>query len=65
MSRPSNALIFRITCIALLWLFLCWLLLKTAPFDMQTLFVIVASGIVVFVPLYKKHFRKENGNETH
>lgn len=61
MSQPSKALLFRIACITLLWLFLCWLLLCRAPLSFQTIFAIVASGIVVFVPLYKKHFRKENG----
>lgn len=55
MNKP---LIFRLVCIVLLWLALCYILITSAPMTLRTLFVIVASGIIVFVPLYKKHFRK-------
>ena len=48
----------RFACIVLLWLCLCWLLLTRVPrVDGMTLFTIVASGIIVFVPLYKKYVR--------
>lgn len=53
----NKAVIFRMTCVALLWLLLCYLLVISQPFTLKTLFLIVASGIVVFVPLYKKYFR--------
>lgn len=53
----NKAVIFRMTCVALLWLLLCYLLVVSQPFTLRTLFLIVASGIVVFVPLYKKYFR--------
>lgn len=55
MNKP---LIFRMVCIVLLWLALCYLVVTSAPVTLYTVFVIVVSGIVVFVPLYKKHFRK-------
>lgn len=54
----SKALIFRLACIALLWLALCWLLISSSPFSLRLVFILVASGIIVFVPIYKKHFRK-------
>jgi len=51
----------RLVCVATLWLLLVALILKTARMDAFTLFAVVASGIVVFVPLYKKYFRNNNG----
>lgn len=50
--------IFRFSCVALLWLALCIILLVRAErIDFMVLFAIVASGVVVFVPLYKKYVR--------
>lgn len=50
--------IFRFSCIALLWLLLCWMVIASTPqITFMTIFVIVASGIIVFVPLYKKYLR--------
>lgn len=53
--------IFRLGCLAALWLVLCYLLVQGRGVNLWTLFVIAASGIVVFVPLYKKHVRNGNG----
>lgn len=45
----------------LLWFGLCYLLLtRVARIDFMTIFTIVASGIIVFVPLYKKYVRKKD-----
>ncbi|MBD5240079.1 MAG: hypothetical protein HDS64_11780 [Bacteroidales bacterium] len=52
--------ILRLIFIALLWLALVALILTTARVDFFTLFAIVASGIVVFVPLYKKYYGKRD-----
>ena len=50
--------IFRFSCVVLLWLALCIILLVRAErIDFMVLFAIVASGVVVFVPLYKKYVR--------
>lgn len=50
--------ILRLIFITLLWLVLCYMLVVTSkPLTLRTLFIIVASGIVVFVPLYKKYVR--------
>jgi hypothetical protein len=46
---------FQIACISILWLVLCFMLLSTAKnlasFDVW--FPLIASGIIVFVPVYK------------
>lgn len=58
----NNATKFRMACIVLLWIALCYLVVTSRPFAFMTLFVIVASGIIVFVPLYKKHVRGKSNN---
>lgn len=47
----------RLGCIAALWVLLCYLLLSTRPITLWLIFTITASGIIVFVPLYKKYVR--------
>ena len=48
-------------CILLLWVGLCWILLeRAARIDFMVIFSIVASGIIVFVPLYKKYVKKDS-----
>ena len=44
--------IIRFACVLLLWLALCYILLTSAErIDFNVVFAIVASGIIVFVPL--------------
>lgn len=47
----------RFTFLAALWLILCFLVVTSQPFTLRVLFIIVASGIVVWVPLYKKYVK--------
>lgn len=52
----------QIGCITLLWGLLCYILLTSAEnISFDVVFALVASGIIVFVPIYKniKH-RKDN-----
>ena len=57
----TTANLIRFTCILLLWVGLCLLLLsKVARVDFMTVFAIVTSGIIIFVPLYKKYVRKKD-----
>lgn len=50
--------IFRLSCLTLLWLALCYLVISSArTITLWTIFVIICSGIVVFVPLYKKYIK--------
>lgn len=55
----DKATMFRFFCIVLLWLALCYIMVVSQPFTLKVLFIIIASGIVVFVPLYKKHIKKK------
>jgi hypothetical protein len=47
--------IFRFAVIGVLWLLLVGYILTHAVLNFFTLFAIVASGIIVFVPLWKKY----------
>ena len=51
----KNYAIFRLVCIVLLWVALCVILIFKRGVDFMALFSIIASGIIVFVPLYKKY----------
>lgn len=55
----NKSVIIRFAFIAALWLVLCYLLVVSQPFTLKVAFIIIASGIIVFVPLYKK-YRKLN-----
>lgn len=47
--------------LALVWLWLCWSLIALGGgFTMKNVFLIVASGIIVFVPLWKIYIRHDN-----
>lgn len=50
--------IIRFGFIIALWLVLCYLLLtRSSKIDFMVIFTIIASGIIIFVPLYKKYIR--------
>lgn len=56
--------LFRFACIAALWVLLCYFVLRLTPqITFMTVFMIVASGIIVFVPLYKKYIKNGNGKK--
>ncbi|MCH5235099.1 MAG: hypothetical protein J1E16_07375 [Muribaculaceae bacterium] len=44
--------------LSLLWIWLCaTLIISGGGPTFKNLFLIIASGIIIFVPLYKKYFR--------
>lgn len=56
----NASVIIRFGFIVALWLLLCYLLLtKAAKIDFMVIFTIIASGIIIFVPLYKKYVREK------
>lgn len=50
--------------IAVLWLLLCYLVVASQPFTPWVAFVVIASGIVVWVPLYKKYIKNGKRNDS-
>lgn len=54
----------QIVCFTLLWGILCYMLLTySKEITGETIFAIIASGIIVFVPIYK-NIRSRNGNKS-
>ncbi|MBD5358198.1 MAG: hypothetical protein HDR88_14605 [Bacteroides sp.] len=50
-----------LTILALVWVWLCHaLLFRGGGVTFKNIFLIGASGIIIFVPLWKKYFRQEN-----
>ncbi len=52
---------FNIICLTLLWLILCGLIVTKSTINFMTIFTIIASGIIVFVPIYKSKKREKDG----
>ena len=42
--------IFRLTCIIVLWVALCFVVVTSQRFTLRVAFILVASAIIVFVP---------------
>ena len=58
----KTSVIIRFAILGLLWLLLVvWIVMASRPFTLYTAFVIVASAIIIFVPMYKKYVK--NGKE--
>ena len=52
--------LIRFVFIVALWVFLCYVLISsTKQITGMTIFTIVASGIIIFVPLWKKYNKKD------
>ncbi len=64
MRGLSKYQIFRVTCITILWFLVVWLVVTSQPVTPWIVFMVITSGIVVFVPLYKRYI-KQNKDEQH
>ena len=56
----NMANIIRFGLVGLLWLALCYLLVsRMKQVTLLNLFPLIASGIIIFVPMYKKYIKKD------
>ncbi len=53
---------FNIICLVTLWVILCGCVLAYSPINLMTIFTIIASGIIVFVPVYKSKKREKDNH---
>ena len=58
LNNMDRSVIFRFLVLGVLWLGLVGYILTHTHFTLYTAFVIVASAIIIFVPMYKKYVRK-------
>lgn len=60
--RMKTSVIIRFVILGFLWLILVGVILvRTAQINFYTIFVIIASAIIIFVPIYKKYVK--NGDD--
>ncbi len=59
----STPYLVRFICLTLLWVVLCVMVVASQPFTLRVAFIIICSGIVVWVPLYKKYIKNGKGKE--
>lgn len=52
------SVVLRFLALGVLWLLLCYMLLASGkPITLYTWFVVIASAVIIFVPMYKKYIR--------
>lgn len=60
--RMKTSVIIRFVILGFLWLILVGVILvRTTQINFYTIFVIIASAIIIFVPIYKKYVK--NGDD--
>lgn len=57
----KTSVIIGVSILMTVWLWLAWLLLSSGGVNLRNLLVLAISGIIIFVPLWKKYF---NGAEN-
>ena len=62
-NNMKTGLIIRFACLTALWVILCYLVISTRGLNFWTLFAVIVSGVLVFVPNYKKHIRGNDENK--
>lgn len=54
----STSRIIGISVLFIVWIWLAWFMLKNAGLTLYNLIIVAMTGIIIFVPLYKKFIRK-------
>lgn len=62
-QRITGYVFFRLLCIVALWVLLCWFVIKGRGFNGPTCLVVLISGGIVFIPLYKKYLQSDDGRK--
>lgn len=55
----KSSVVIRFVILGLLWLGLVCYIVAHAPVTLYTIFIIVASAIIIFVPMYKKYVKNK------
>lgn len=55
----SNFKKLGLVVVVLLWLGLAWLMIDLGGFNLKNLLVVIMSGVIVFVPLWKKYGKQK------
>lgn len=55
----STSRLIGIAVLVIVWLWLAWFMLKHAGVTLYNLLLVGMTGIIIFVPLYKKYCKKK------
>lgn len=55
----TSALI-GLSLLLVIWMWLAWVLLTSGGVTLKNLLILAMSGIIIFVPLWKRYFRKSD-----
>lgn len=55
----STSKVIGIVILVIIWIWLVWLLLSAGGINLKNILIAAMTGIIIFVPLYKKYFGKE------
>lgn len=55
----TSALI-GLSLLLVIWMWLAWVLLTSGGVNLKNLLILAMSGIIIFVPLWKRYFRKSD-----
>lgn len=55
----SKSKIIGIAILAIIWVWLVWILFMSGGFNLKNILIAAITGIIIFVPLYKKYFGKQ------
>lgn len=58
MQYMKTTAIIGLSLLALIWLWLAWMLLTAGGVNLRNILVLAMSAIIIFVPLYKKFIKK-------
>lgn len=55
----KKTVIAGISLLAVVWLWLAWLMLRSGGVNLKNLLLLAMTAIIIFVPLYKKYIQGE------
>ena len=58
----KKSTLFGFIVLALVYIWLAWLILSTSSVTLYNILLILMAGMIIFVPLYRKYMVKEDKN---
>lgn len=59
----KTSVIIGLSVLLIVWIWLAWMLLSSGGLTLKNILVLGMSGIIIFVPLYKKYVSEEKNKK--
>lgn len=59
----KTSVIIGLSVLLIVWMWLAWMLLSSGGLTLKNILVLAMSGIIIFVPLYKKYVSDEKNKK--